>query len=254
LVRTCPTWSWEAGDKAKAKAYLPKDKQYLVTRNVPSNQRASAIEQYGEKMEGEGLKDEGDGWFSTAETPGGGGAAEDIPNIDGSATRAADPPPNNSAGGEEEDDDIPDIDDLALDDEEEDEAAVPGKAEAEEDHIVHTRTYDLLISYDKYYQVPRFWLVGYNEQRQPLTPKQVLEDVSEEHARKTITVDPFPHSSVVAASIHPCKHAPVMMKLGAMAEAGGKEFRVENYLILFLKFIASVVPSIEYDYTMAAGW
>ena len=52
--------------------------------------------------------------------------------------------------------------------------------------------------------------------------------MSEEHARKTITVDPFPHSSVVAASIHPCKHAPVMKKLGAMAEAGGKEFRVEK--------------------------
>ena len=26
-----------------------------------------------------------------------------------------------------------------------------------------------------------------------------------------------------------------------------------RYLILFLKFIASVVPTIEYDYTMAAG-
>ena len=57
---------------------------------------------------------------------------------------------------------------------------------------------------------------------------QILEDVSEEHARKTITVDPFPHLSLVAASIHPCKHAPVMKKLGATAEAGGKEFRVEK--------------------------
>jgi hypothetical protein len=26
-----------------------------------------------------------------------------------------------------------------------------------------------------------------------------------------------------------------------------------SYLVLFLKFIASVVPTIEYDYTMAAG-
>ena len=38
---------------------------------------------------------------------------------------------------------------------------------------MHTRTYDLMISYDKYYQVPRFWLVGYDESRQPLKPKQV---------------------------------------------------------------------------------
>lgn len=56
-----------------------------------------------------------------------------------------------------------------------------------------------------------------------------MEDVSEEHAKKTITVDPFPHSSVVAASIHPCKHAAVVKKLGQMAEAGGKEFQVEKY-------------------------
>lgn len=29
--------------------------------------------------------------------------------------------------------------------------------------------------------------------------------------------------------------------------------RLCRYLVLFLKFIASVVPTIEYDYTMAAG-
>jgi hypothetical protein len=26
-----------------------------------------------------------------------------------------------------------------------------------------------------------------------------------------------------------------------------------SYMVLFLKFISSVVPTIEYDYTMAAG-
>ena len=52
-------------------------------------------------------------------------------------------------------------------------ATVPSRAPENDNHIVHTRTYDLLISYDKYYQVPRFWLVGYDESRQPLTPKQV---------------------------------------------------------------------------------
>lgn len=58
---------------------------------------------------------------------------------------------------------------------------------------------------------------------------QILEDVSEEHARKTITVDPFPHSGVPAASIHPCKHASVMKKLGSMAEASGHPFQVDRY-------------------------
>ena len=42
---------------------------------------------------------------------------------------------------------------------------------------------------------------------------QVLEDVSEEHARKTITVEKFPHMpQIAAASIHPCKHAVTMKK------------------------------------------
>lgn len=31
------------------------------------------------------------------------------------------------------------------------------------DSVVHTRTYDLHITYDKYYQTPRLWVVGYNE-------------------------------------------------------------------------------------------
>ena len=67
-----------------------------------------------------------------------------------------------------------------------------------------------------------------------------MEDVSEEHARKTITVDPFPHSSVVAASIHPCKHASVVRKLGQMAEAGGKEFKVEKCASHFPSFTLSL--------------
>lgn len=41
---------------------------------------------------------------------------------------------------------------------------------------MHTRTYDLMITYDKYYQVPRFWLVGYDENRLPLKPVQVSGD------------------------------------------------------------------------------
>lgn len=31
------------------------------------------------------------------------------------------------------------------------------------DDILRTRTYDLHITYDKFYQTPRLWLYGYNE-------------------------------------------------------------------------------------------
>lgn len=120
-------------------------------------------------------------------------------------------------------------------------------------HVIRTRTYDIFITYDKYYQVPRLWLQGYDESGVPLKPEQVFEDISQEHARKTITMEPHPNLPSVMASIHPCKHANVMKKMMEVLEQEGQtksNFTVEQYLVLFLKFIASVVPTIEYDYTM----
>lgn len=35
--------------------------------------------------------------------------------------------------------------------------------DCEDGEIVRTRTYDLHITYDKYYQTPRLWLFGYDE-------------------------------------------------------------------------------------------
>ena len=51
-------------------------------------------------------------------------------------------------------------------------AALPALASMQ-DNIKRTRTYDLLISYDKFHSVPSTWLVGYDEDRQPLKPEQV---------------------------------------------------------------------------------
>nr|KAG5701454.1 hypothetical protein BaRGS_032786 [Batillaria attramentaria] len=42
------------------------------------------------------------------------------------------------------------------------ETAVDGAAGGESG-IIQTRTYDLHITYDKYYQTPRLWLMGYDE-------------------------------------------------------------------------------------------
>jgi ubiquitin-like-conjugating enzyme ATG3 len=39
--------------------------------------------------------------------------------------------------------------------------------------IIQTRTYDLHITYDKYYQTPRLWLTGYDEVRKILLYKGV---------------------------------------------------------------------------------
>ena len=171
-----------------------------------------------------------------------------------------------------------------------------------------------MITYDKYYQTPRIWLLGYDEASgcvsyvkitcpsdtlgtmqngTPLVPEQIFQDVTAEHAFKTVTIEAFPHStSLQAASVHPCKHASVMRKLiermnaGVVEEqksqrkggskdskkkwlfkrgsgagkddkpAAGEEeevegLRVDFYLVVFLKFIASIVPTIEVDSTAA---
>ena len=55
--------------------------------------------------------------------------------------------------------------------------------------------YDVSISYDKYYQCARVWLYGYSEARQPLTQPQVLQDISVDHALKTVTLEAHPHST-----------------------------------------------------------
>jgi Autophagocytosis associated protein, active-site domain len=44
LVHACPTWHWVAGQKQSAKSYLPADKQFLITRNVPCYRRPAALE------------------------------------------------------------------------------------------------------------------------------------------------------------------------------------------------------------------
>jgi ubiquitin-like-conjugating enzyme ATG3 len=122
---------------------------------------------------------------------------------------------------------------------------------ADDDHIVKTRAYDISITYDKYYQTPRVWLNGYDENRLVLEPSKALEDISADHARKTVTIDPHPHTGVPSASIHPCKHGSVMKKLIESARAEkGQTPSVDSYLFVFLKFIASVIPTIEYDYTL----
>ncbi|KAJ1628050.1 hypothetical protein T492DRAFT_1020790 [Pavlovales sp. CCMP2436] len=254
LVQKCPTWQWSGGDPAKVRPHLPAGKQFLVTRGVPCSQRAAALTG-GTASASMEVEDE-DGWT--------GWAISAQPAADGSASPApptppAAPSPQDAAAQDE--DGIPSMEDFEVTDlhDEQDVAAldIGGLSLADggggsADNIVRTRTYDISITYDKYYRCPRVWLYGYTEARQPLLPAQVLEDISAEHANKTCTIEPHPHlEHGVFASIHPCRHAEVMKKLCEQLESGGASCRADQYLILFLKFISTVIPTIEYDFTMS---
>ena len=72
----------------------------------------------------------------------------------------------------------------------------------------------------------------------------------QDYAKKTVTIDPHPHVSRPHASIHPCQHANAMKKIiDTMMDCGATP-SVDQYLFIFLKFIQSVVPTIEYDFTV----
>jgi ubiquitin-like-conjugating enzyme ATG3 len=51
------------------------------------------------------------------------------------------------------------------------------------------------------------------------------------------------------ASLHPCKHSHVIKTLIDEAQKNGNKIVVEQYLFIFLKFINSVMPTLEIDFT-----
>jgi ubiquitin-like-conjugating enzyme ATG3 len=122
----------------------------------------------------------------------------------------------------------------------------------ENENIMRTRTYDISITYDKYYQTPKFWLFGYDEARQPLRAEQVFEDISADHAQRTVTIETHLHKNEAWAFIHPCRHAAVMKRIVERQLANGKTPRPDQYLFLFLKFISAICPCSKCLFARAA--
>jgi len=278
-----PTWQWDAGDPSHRGSHLPADKQFLITRNVPCRDRVRALDYvlaHKTRTEDEWLLPEtvgGDDAAAGGElrdvddlaAAGGSGGfiagADDARDddtgcpiiqamddfLDSAAAGAASGAAASAAAP------LPDYSDLNDALAEEDPAALVGSqpggylvADAPDANVVRTRTYDLSITYDKYYQTPRLWLFGYDESGEPLKPDQVYEDVLSEYVAKTVTVDPHPLTGVPTVSIHPCKHALVMKKVVNDWIEQGIEPRHDLALFVFLKFISGVVPTINYDFTM----
>lgn len=274
LVYHCPTWQWAAGEESKLKSYLPKEKQFLITRNVPCYKRLKQVDNHQENFEK--LVEEGDdgGWVDTHHFAATSQLQDSVSEMviednKGSKTAVATPAPaaqSNSAEEDDEDEEALDMEEMMEQLEAEDQATLdmptvikqtaaaaasvaPAVGDLESG-ILQTRTYDLNITYDKYYQTPRLWLFGYNENRKPLSVDEMYEDISQDHAHKTVTMEAHPHLSIgLMASVHPCKHAEVMKKIIQTVAEGGSELGVHVYLMIFLKFVQAVIPTIEYDYT-----
>ena len=259
LVHHCPSWQWATGDEASVKDYLPKDKQFLITRNVPCYKRCKQMMNYSDDAE-KVLGDDEGGWVDTHHFAEAEVSAKVVEmSLEGEKKVGAAAASAAAAADDDSDQEAVDMEDFAdsglAEAEVEDGATADvSKVESAEasagGEIVATRTYDLNITYDKYYQTPRLWLFGYDEKRAALDVNQMYEDFSADHAHKTITMESHPHlPGPPQASVHPCRHAQVMKKLVDQIMEGGKELGVHMYLIVFLKFVQAIIPTIEYDFT-----
>lgn len=249
LVHHCPTWQWAAGDESKAKPYLPKDKQFLITRNVPCSRRYTQM-QSSEQLEKVIVSDDADdGWVETHHGDQGTGIEDDVADMSLESKELTMEEElktmDDNVEDDEEAEDMEAFEESGMLDDEQARVVEQPKAETVEsmdksleNEIIRTRTYDLHITYDKYYQTPRLWLTGYDEKQKPLTVEQLYQDISTDYAMKTVTMETHPHLSVSKmASVHPCKHAAVMKSIIGTVVEGGGDLGVHMYIIIFLKFI-----------------
>ncbi|MCQ2820713.1 MAG: autophagy-related protein [archaeon] len=116
--------------------------------------------------------------------------------------------------------------------------------------VLKTRTYDVTVTYDLYYCVPRMWLIGYSEKGSVLTTEEMEMDIMPEYRNKTVTIEPHPITGIKNISVHPCRHSMLLKKMIENFEKSGKKLEVYMCIVLFLKFLHSVVPTIQYDFTM----
>jgi len=258
LISSCPSWEWKpAKDEKHRKPELPADKQFLFTEVTCEKRVKDAIET--RLIE----KDLGDGWAITEADVDKSNPDSNKPfqlNMDDiveAENKVAKEQEINDEDGEYEEQEI---DGIVM------KVKVNRKVDKEEELKVEKfedkfeqleikqkdpmRKYHLTITYDFYYLTPRLWLVGYDSDGNILTEKEMYEDIMDEYANKTVTYEYHPHLGMNQLSIHPCKHADVMKHLIDVASDNGIQIEVHQAMFIFLKFISSVVPTMEYDFTI----
>ncbi len=216
LISSQKTWKWRGGEVKKS--FLPPDRQFLVLRDAVCRQRAAGLKEGIDEMSE--VEEEGGEWVSSGKV-----------------------------GNEDEYAELNDDNDI--------DPAVAAIAMADtgtvKGPVTEIRRYEVSIVYDNYYRTPRVYLKGYGSSGVGLGPEEMMADIVQDYAGKTATIETHPHlpSDGIYVSIHPCRHAETMKRIleGVAGDNMQSLPTVESYLFFFLKFIASMIPTIEYDYT-----
>ena len=230
LILASKMWEWKsASGKGKSEPTLDSSKQFLKGKTI-SKARLS-----DENPEATGIKIIEDGWQEV------GGPDIKKPENFEESTKNLEPVKEVKTMNFEDDDDEPEIYQQA-----------PNSEEAKKQQIVNDqmRLYEVHITYDRHYLTPRFWLSGVDSKNVPLTKEQIMEEVMNEYREKTVTYDIQPHTGEYMVNIHPCKHANVLKNFAEQAESHGNKVKPDQSLFLFLKFIGSVMPAVEVDFTV----
>jgi ubiquitin-like-conjugating enzyme ATG3 len=248
LIRLSPTWTWARGDAIRAKPYLPPDKQFLLLKSAPCRRRVGTCSR----------DDDHDiiSMFASEKIvpllPSSPATVSSVRSIhtadhaDHGSRRAS----LHSIGSDDEYGDLTyfiepalNVIDAA--------AAVPKSADTTET-VDEVRTYELTIVYDNYYRTPRVYLCGFTNEGRPLGTNETMEDIMQDYINKTATIEPHPHTGIQYVSIHPCRHAATMKRIVdvMIMNNDGRLPSVNMYMFLFIKFIGSMIPTIEYDNTM----
>jgi ubiquitin-like-conjugating enzyme ATG3 len=243
LTQKCPTWKWCS---AKVKVdYLPEDKQYLQT-TVPCPMRVADYEKINKTSE----RIVEDGWVEANVNFYNRKKDDEIKDIEEEVEDKQSVANNIVINDNYMDIDIVKDENKTIENLESNEEFIVVEHNDDDDNIIKTRTYDVSVTYDFFYRVPRMWLTGYNEHGVLLQDKEINEDIMMEYIDRTVTIEKHPHTSVKSVSIHPCKHSVLLLKMIENFERSGKKLEVHMSILLFLKFLHSVVPTIQYDFTM----
>lgn len=105
-------------------------------------------------------------------------------------------------------------------------------------HAAHDARFDVSITYDVDYRVPRLWLTGEDGAGVALPPTRLLDAVRPAMQTTTATIElAHPHmaGSGPLLSLHPCKHAIMMSALFVNGRIDAAGARVAEYMLLFLR-------------------
>lgn len=229
LIRMSPTWKWARGDASRAKTYLPPDKQFLILSSAPCRRRVATV-----SSEAHDDHDIISMFASEVVLPG-------LPVS-----------PLSVLGSNDEYGDITHFAEPYLHVTDTASTATAPVPDTKSDTSAIDRSYEITIVYDNYYRTPRVYLCGFTNEGRPLSSIETMEDIMQDYVHKTATIEAHPHSGLHYVSIHPCRHSETMKRIldVMIANNNGKHPPVQMYMFLFLKFIGSMIPTIEYDNTL----